>query len=309
MQTTETEMAILAPAIAGPRTAESAASWSAIVAGAVAAAALSLILLALGTGLGLSSVSPWALEREGASAQAIGYATAAWLLATAALASGLGGYLTGRLRTKWTEVDADEAHFRDTAHGFLAWAAATVVTAAVLTSAATSLVGTAANVAGTGLAAAGAGTAAAVSGATDDSNDDYFVDLMLRRTGAEEAGPAIADTKREVAGIMSRSLVAGELSAGDRSYLAQLLASRNGLSAAEAEQRVTQVAAAARLAADAAQAKALAAADAARSAGAKTALWIFAAFLVGAFSASLAATWGGRRRDAPIRYRSITQRT
>jgi hypothetical protein len=303
--TVETEMAVITPSVAPARTAESAASWSAIVAGAVAAAALSLILLSLGTGLGLSSVSPWG---NGASAAAIGYATAAWLLVTAAVASGLGGYLSGRLRTKWTEVDADEAHFRDTAHGFLAWAAATVVTAAVLTSAATSLAGVAASATGT-LAATGVGAAAATAPGADGRDADrgrYFVDLMLRGTGSEDGAASIADTRREVAGVMTRAMDAGEMSQGDRTYLAQLVASRSGLSSAEADQRVTQVTEAARLAADAARTKALAAADAARSASAKTALWIFAAFLLGAFSAALAATWGGRRRDAPIRYRHFT---
>src|ERR1700675_4143682 len=86
-------------------TPRSAVSWGAILGGAVAAAALSLILLALGSGLGLSSISPWAYE--GASATTLGISTIVWLLVMAALASGLGGYLAGRLRVKWSDVDAD----------------------------------------------------------------------------------------------------------------------------------------------------------------------------------------------------------
>ena len=132
------------------------------MAGAVAAAALSLILLALGTGLGLSSVSPWAYES--ASSNAVGFGAVFWLLLMSAVASGVGGYMAGRLRSKWIDIDGDEAFFRDTAHGLLAWAVATGISAAVLTSAASSMVGTAAKAAAgaaTAVGAAAAGGAAA----------------------------------------------------------------------------------------------------------------------------------------------------
>ncbi|MBU2411037.1 MAG: hypothetical protein KKC79_20600, partial [Gammaproteobacteria bacterium] len=119
--------------------AGSGVSWGSIFAGAVGAAALSLILLLLGTGLGFSSVSPWA--GDGASAKAIGWSAIAWLTFTQIAASGLGGYLAGRLRSKWAGLHTDEVYFRDTAHGFLAWGVATLVTAAMLTSAIGSIVG------------------------------------------------------------------------------------------------------------------------------------------------------------------------
>jgi len=148
-------------AVASP----SAVSWGAILAGAAGAAALALILLILGMGLGLSSVSPW--SSQGASATTIGVATILWLTFTQLAASGMGGYLAGRLRTKWAAVPMDEVYFRDTAHGFLAWAVATLVTAALLTSAITSIVSggaqAGASVAG-GAAAAGAAATAALCG-------------------------------------------------------------------------------------------------------------------------------------------------
>jgi hypothetical protein len=103
----------------------SAVSWGAIVAGAVAAAALSLILFILGIGLGLTSVSPW--SREGISGQAFGVSAILWITFTSLVASALGGYLTGRLRTRWLSVHTDEVYFRDTAHGFLAWGLATLM--------------------------------------------------------------------------------------------------------------------------------------------------------------------------------------
>jgi hypothetical protein len=103
-----------------------AVSWGAIAAGAAAAASLSLILPIVGVGLGLSSVSPWA--RQAAGATTFGVSTILWLTLTQLLASALGGYLAGRLRTRWTEVHTDEVYFRNTAHGFLAWAVASLAT-------------------------------------------------------------------------------------------------------------------------------------------------------------------------------------
>src|SRR5664280_337874 len=164
------------------QTQASAVSWSAIVAGAAGAAALSLILLMLGTGLGLSSVSPWAYS--GVSATTFGVSTILWLTFTQLVASGVGGYLAGRLRTKWVAVHTDEVYFRDTAHGFLAWAVASLATAALLTSVIGSIVSggikAGASVAG------GVATATAVGSEMANSNSDsgpmgYFVDSLFRK--------------------------------------------------------------------------------------------------------------------------------
>lgn len=177
-----------------PPTSESAVSWGAILAGAVAAAALSLILLILGVGLGLSSVSPWSFE--GVSKETFGWTSVAWLTFTALAASGLGGYLAGRLRTKWTQIHGDETYFRDTAHGFVSWAVATLLTAGLLTSAIGGVLGAGAKVAGAtagaavstaGVAAAGVGTAAA-GGQEGDLN--YWVDSLFRN--AASPGPDAA---------------------------------------------------------------------------------------------------------------------
>jgi hypothetical protein len=141
--------------------------WAAIFAGAAGAASLSLVLLILGVGLGLSSVSPW--SSEGMSAQAFGITTIVWLAFTQLAASGMGGYLAGRLRARWASLQGDEVYFRDTAHGFLAWSVATLVTASLLGSAMGAIVSggvkTGAAVAGTAATAAGAAVPAAASGA------------------------------------------------------------------------------------------------------------------------------------------------
>ena len=274
-------------------------AWGATIAGAVAAAALSLILLALGSGLGLSAISPW--NYQGATATGVGIGAIAWLLFVAAAASGLGGYLAGRLRPTWAEVTDDESFFRDSAHGFLAWAVATIVSAALLTSAATAMVGTAvkagAAVAGTAAATVAAGTAAAPSVAQKADPTGYFADMLFRGSRPAEPGTDPAAMRDESVSIMTNALQQGELSAGDKAYLAQLVARRTGLSQSEAEQRVTQVAAAAKSAADAAEMKARAAAETARKTGLYLALWVFVSLLLGAFCASLAATIGGRQRD------------
>jgi hypothetical protein len=117
---------------AGHEAHASGVSWPAVIAGAFVAAALSLILLALGAGLGLSSVSPW--SHSGASAPEVGAGAIIWLIVMEIIASAMAGYLAGRLRTKWASIHTDEVYFRDTAHGFLAWAVALVLTAAFLAS-------------------------------------------------------------------------------------------------------------------------------------------------------------------------------
>lgn len=163
-----------------------AVSWGAIFAGAAAAAALSLILLILGVGLGLSSVSPW--SGQGITAATFGVSTVLWLTLTQLAASGMGGYLAGRLRIRWMRTKADEVYFRDTAHGFLAWAVATLVTAAMLGSAIGSIFSTGAQVAGTvtaGTAAAAATAMQRVAPAMDSTDQvqghGYFVDALFRR--------------------------------------------------------------------------------------------------------------------------------
>jgi len=294
---------------APPATA-SAVSWGAIVAGAAAAAALSLILLILGVGLGLSSVSPW--SGQGIGLATFGASTIAWLTFTQLAASGMGGYLAGRLRTRWAATHTDEVYFRDTAHGFLAWALATLVTAATLTSAIGAIVSGGAQ-AGAAVAGGAATTAAAAalpaaSGAMSkagagDMGSGYFVDALFRKDAAATptASPAQpgddARSTAEAGRIFATSMTNGTLAADDSKYLGQVVAQRTGLAPADAEKRVTDTFNRMQTAAKNAEASAKEAADKTRKATAYAALWLFVSLLVGAFVASLAATMGGRRRD------------
>jgi hypothetical protein len=289
------------PALGADSTGEtkrSGVSWGAIFAGAVAAAALSLILALLGTGLGFSTLSPY----EDHSAVVMGVTTIVWISLTSLIASGIGGYMAGRLRVKWSTVHTDEVYFRDTAHGLLAWAVATLLTAALFGSAVTSALSGAASAGGGIAKTAVTGAAAAGTAAAKDSNaganlnpGDYFTDMLMRTD--KPVTDANADPRAEVGRIFATSIRNNSLAADDRTYLAQTVAARTGMAPAEAEKRVDDVYA--RMNAAAAKAKAVAkdAADKARKTAATAALWLTVSLLLGAFVASLAATFGGRLRD------------
>jgi hypothetical protein len=260
---------------------------------------LSVTLLALGMGLGFSAMSPWA--NAGASAAAIGVGAIVWMILMHAISSALGGYLAGRLRTKWVDVHSDEVFFRDTAHGFLSWAVGVVIGAALLASAAASLVGATADAAVQPVAAAASeatrGAMGGGGGGGANEPNAYYVDALLRpgAQGPDKAAPADASVNRaEVGRIFANGMQQKTLAPADRTYLAGVIASRTGLSQADAERRVDEVMNQARNADEAARR----AADEARKAAARLSLWTFLAFLVGAFCASIAATLGGRQRDA-----------
>jgi hypothetical protein len=276
--------------------ARSGVSWGAIFAGAAAAAALSLILVLLGFGLGFSAVSPWA--NSGVSAKGLGISTIVWLAFTQIVAAGLGGYIAGRLRVKWANMHGDEVYFRDTAHGFLAWAVATLITATLVVSSVSSVVG--GGVQASASVASGA-VHAAGSAAQGVKGDDfgYYVDSLFR----DDRPAAVSDDAAHavVARIFARTLSNdGQLAAEDRAYLAQLISQRTNLSQADAEARIDKVYGDARKAVEDAKLKAKQAADTAAKVAAWTALWMFVALLIGAFFASFAATFGGRRRDAVV---------
>jgi hypothetical protein len=237
-------------------------------------------------------VSPW--SGESSSAATVGVTAAIWLIVVQWLSSALGGYLTGRLRTKWTAVHTNEVFFRDTAHGFISWALATVFVIGFLASSLTSLVGTGASAVGTAVGAAGAagGTAVASSGA--DLSTSYFTDALLRpervtaRANSDD-GAAAAEISR----ILLQGEANGELPDGDKAYIASIVAARTNLSEADARARVDAVV----KQIDDAKVTAKQAADKARKAAATTALIGSISLLVGAFIASAAAALGGKQRD------------
>ena len=250
----------------------SAVSWGSVFAGAFVTASLSLILLALGTGIGLSVISPW--SDAGFSSAAARNAAIVWLILIEIIASAMGGYLAGRLRTKWVSVHVHEVYFRDTAHGFLVWSVGLVVTAVFFTSVAASMAGR------TARGAANASTTGGVPTA-----NGYFIDSLFR-TDRPPAERADAATRAEAGIILANALTLEDIPDRDKAYLAGLVANTTGLEETAAEARVSETVTAERQAA-----------DVARKAVAHLMYWLFLALLVGAFCASFAATVGGSQRD------------
>ncbi|MBY5396886.1 hypothetical protein HFN01_18935 [Rhizobium leguminosarum] len=270
---------------------KSAMTWGPIFGGAAAAIGVTLILLLLGSGVGLTMVSPW--SGQSSSLGTVGVTAAIWLVVVQWLSSGLGGYITGRLRTKWAAVHTDEVFFRDTAHGFISWALATIFVAGFLASSLTSLAGAGAQAVGS--AATAAGTAAASSTASAaDLPTAYFTDALLRpeqaRTGATSDD---ATATAEVSRILLNGAAAGQIPDDDKAYLATIVSARTGLSEADARTRVDTVLK--RI--DDAKVAAQKAADEARKAASTTALLGALSLLIGAFIAAAAAAFGGSQRD------------
>ena len=268
--------------------AVSAVSWPAIIAGGFVAAAFTLLLLALGAGIGFSVISPWSGAPDIATTKAA-LVGGIYMAVTAVMASALGGYIAGRLRVRWAQASLDEVYFRDTAHGVLAWAFATVMGAALLASAATVVgSGAAANPGPTNVNSANDITApyldrlfrpdyAALTGGTGQAAAGVFAggrDLAADRDAARRILLSLRDH--------GRSELAGE----DRQYLTQMVAARTGLPPAEAQRRVAAV-----------ETDVRAALDQARRIAMQLAFWLVAAMFLGAFAAGLAATEGGAARD------------
>jgi hypothetical protein len=265
----------------------STVSWGAVIAGGIASAAVMLVLLAFGVGVGFSVISPW--SDQGVSGTTLHIGAGIYMIVVAMLASTVGGYLAGRLRNRWVGVHHDEVYFRDTAHGFMAWAFATVLGATILGAATTHI-----------LAGASAGlipAAGASAGMAASNSTDSYVDTLLRADAAA-GNPSVstqpatssdqAATRAELGRLVASSMrKGGDLSATDRTYVARVVSVRTGLSQPEAEKRVNDVIAQAKKAA-----------DDARKAAAKLSLWLAASMLAGALASTLAATEGGLLRDS-----------
>ena len=278
--------------VAPVESAASAISWGPIIGGAVGALGVTLVLLLLGSGLGLSMVSPW--SGQSSSAASVGISAAIWLVIVSWLSSALGGYLTGRFRTKWASVHTDEVFFRDTAHGFISWAVATLFIAGFLASSLTSLAGAGASAVGTATMAAGTAGGAAAASSGPSTSTSYFTDALLRPDqGALRARNDDTAATGEVSRILLQGAASGSVPDGDKTYVASIVSARTGLSQPDARARVDTVL----KQIDDAKVAAKQAADKARKTAATTALLGSLSLLIGAFIASAAAALGGRQRD------------
>lgn len=266
----------------GNEASSSAVSWAAIFAGAFAALALTVVLTSLGTGLGLTTISPW--PNSGASVTAFTISAGIGLIVVQWLSSALGGFITGRLRTKWTGLHTHEVFFRDTAHGFLSWALATVVGTALLAAATASIVGGGVRAASTMAGEAGQVATSSVSG--------YSVDALFRSDHIDAAA-SNQDVDTQATRILANGIRTGDVPTADRSYLAQLVAAKAGIPQADAQKRVDDTIATTKEAAT----RARQLADAARKATATFAIFTALSMIIGAFVACAAAAIGGSIRD------------
>lgn len=242
----------------------SGVSWAAVLAGASVAAALSFSLMILGAGIGLSTVSPW--PTSGLTASRLAPGALVWIALVQALSCALGGYLAGRLRTKWVSTHTHEVFFRDTAHGFLVWAVGLVISVFFLSSLVLSI-------------------SKDVANGSHEGRSAYYVDSLFRADHPVTDGNDAA-VRAEAKEIMAMALLQPGLRPEDKSYLASMVAARTGLPRAEAQARVDAIVNAYREVA-----------DTARKAVAHSLYWLFAALLIGAFCGSFSATLGGKRRD------------
>lgn len=278
----ETDTAVASTARGAVSATRSATSWGAIIAGAFVAVATSLILVSLGTGLEFAAVSP--RPEQGVAAGTVGVTTAIWLIVTQWISAALGGYITGRLRTRWIGTHRHEVFFRDTAHGFVMWSLATVLVVGVLANSLASAVSGGARVADR--VAGGAASAATVS--------PYTVDKLFRSSG--DAAPATGDARSARADamhIVENVVSTGVLPDPDRAYLASMIVQSTGAAPEDAQRRVDDL----MRGVDEAKAKLLQAADSARKTGAETAIYTALSMLIGAFIASVSAALAGHLRD------------
>jgi hypothetical protein len=278
----------------GPAGPASFVEWGAVVAGAVLAAALSFVLLTFGAAIGLSATSPW--PNSGLSVKVIATLAVFWALAQQIGSLMAGGYVAGRMRSRWHEA-GDETEFRDGLHGGLVWAVAVLISAFFVFATASLAVRTGADVAGSAVAGA--------ASRTTTNPMDTVLDAMLRTpAGAPQSRNTVASTSDEIRGELTRILTSavatGSLSAENRTYLATLIAQRTGVPQQEAEKRVDDAITAARTAA-----------DKARRAAILTG-FVTAAGLILSFGAAWwAAIKGGQHRDnsVPARFQFDRRRS
>jgi hypothetical protein len=255
---------------------KSAVSWAAIFAGTVVAISISLVLLTLGSGLGLAFRTPFA--RNAAPSGSFAALATVWIVVVQWLSAAFGGYVTGRLRTRWVGTHTHEVFFRDTAHGFVTWALATAVVAS-----ATSAMLAAGIHATTTM---GSGAAQGLdSPAQSSSVAPYEVDALFRTPSGDAKSPSV-DGRGEATRILVNGLSTGGVPDDDRTYLASLIAARTGISQADAKKRVDEVVT-----------RAQQEAEAARKAAARTSFLTALAMMIGAFVACAAAALGGHERD------------
>ncbi len=201
--------------------ASSYVEWPSVFVGAVVALAVAFVLLTFGAAVGLTAVSPWTSTRGSIVAVSIG--AAFWMILVHIWAFGLGGYLSGRMRHRRSGAVQTEVDFRDGTHGVAVWGLA-VTTGAIVAAF---------------VAASVARGGVEIGTSASHSSDPTIIatDLLLRTTRLpiDARGD---DVRGEMSRLLLRSSGRTDMSAGDHTYLVELVAARTGLAPADALKRV-----------------------------------------------------------------------
>jgi hypothetical protein len=270
--------------------------WSAAFAGALAAAAIAFVLYSFGSTIGLSLVSPW--PNSGLPAKVVAALAVFWAMASQIGSFLAGGYIAGRMRSRWSDAPPHEAEFRDGVHGLLVWALGVVIGAGLLIATANSLLRSSTDLG-----------ARVVGGAASAASVDplgYYADVLLRQRSASPGTPPptppAADSRDEVLRMLQRSVVSAKVSDADRSYLALLVSQRTGLAPPEAQKRVDEtLAEASRVARETA--------DTVRRGAVLTGLVTAVSLFIALAAAWWAALQGGSHRDKSINATLLGGRT
>lgn len=278
---------------AGAPAPRSAASWPSIIAGAFVAASVTLILISLGSGVGFAAISPW--SGHGAGMTTFAVTTAIWLIVTQWISAALGGYIAGRLRTRWIGTHVHEVFFRDTAHGLITWAVATVLVVAVAAGTFKFAADSAGQAVQAGAVQAGAPAMSNNAANWNSPAMMYAEDKLFRSTPSAET-KSDAEPRTEASHIAANAFMTGAVPGADRAYLIEQVAARTGVPQSDAQARVDGFI----TAIEQARSKLKADADAARKAAAEASIYLALSMLIGAFIASVSAALGGRIRDLHI---------
>lgn len=254
-------------------------NWQAVIAGSIVAAAFSLVLIAFGSAIGLSVASTAPTWRDTSSTLVL--LSGLYLLLTAIVSFGFGGYVAGRLRTRMSGALHDEfVEFRDGAHGLVCWGLAVVIS------------GIAAAIIAGAVASKTVPAAASPTANTGEALIAYDLDRLFRseRRPQGDLGYSRAEATRILLAATSRE----GLRTDDRAYLARLVANQIGIAPPDAEKRVDDAVAAARTAV-----------KKARQSSVILGFSVAVSLLLGAAAAWYAARLGGQHRDQagpPLRW-------
>jgi hypothetical protein len=255
-------------------------SWGAVLAGAVVAVATTLLLSLLGASMG-----------AGLSADLANYGTGAaiWEIINLALSMAFGGYVAARLSGTHSHVDAE-------LHGITVWGVAVLLGSVLLAQAASGLIGMVWQGAGSVVSQV-VGGAGAISGVLPpEASPQAMIDRLQQSLGnsGDPTTMSHEQISAEMAALVRRSVVNGNLSESDRNRLVALVAAQSGVTKEEAARRVTAMENDAKTSLAQTEQKARAAADEVARTAATAARALFTALVLGLLAA-LVGAWIGTR--------------